>query len=98
MGDVQVDGVAREHVGVVAAKTLFAHQEVDHLSQRDLDGGLEVFVKSHRHEVGRGFGARPAQPLAFVDQETKGAGECGFKRSDIDFAVTLRGMGVTDQK
>src|SRR5882762_7536595 len=42
LGDVEVGGDAREHVGVVARKVFFGHEEIDHLADGKRGTGVQV--------------------------------------------------------
>jgi hypothetical protein len=105
LGDVDVAGGGDEGVSFVAGETgvvgdLFG-EEGDHVANGHLGGGFEVFVEAHGDVLGRGFAAGPEEAVgvgeaSLVDDELEGAGELGFEGSDVDFAVALASMAVTD--
>jgi hypothetical protein len=97
-GDVQVGGNTGQHVGVVAREVLLVHQEVDHFADGEFCGFVEIFVKAHGNEMSRGFRARPMQMHVFADNKLKGTDEGGFEGGNVDFAVALAGVTVTDLK
>lgn len=94
LGDVEVDGDAGKHVGVVAGHVLFGDEEVDHVAEGVFGGLFQVGAEAHADVVGGCFSARPEQRLLFVDDEAKGTGEEGFHGGDVDFAVALTGVAV----
>ncbi len=73
-------------------------EEGDHIADGHLGGGLEIFVEAHGDVLGGGFAAGPEEMGIFMDDELEGPGELGFERRDVDFAVALARMAVTDFK
>ena len=105
LGNVDVAGNRDEGVGVVAGYVrevgILFGEEGDHVADGYLGGGFEVFVEAHGDVVSGGFAAGPDEAvgcvggLGFVHDELEGAGELGFERGDVDFAVALIGVAVS---
>ena len=107
LGDVDVAGNGDEGVGIVAGDMgvvgILLGEEGDHVADGHLSGGLEVQIESHCDVLSRSFSSGPDKTVrivevTFVDDELEGAGELGFQSGDVDFAVALTGVTVTDFK
>ncbi len=70
-------------------------EEGDHVADGHFGGGFKVLVEAHGDVGGGGFAAGPEEMLIFMDDELEGAGELGFERGDVDFAVALAGVAVS---
>jgi hypothetical protein len=107
LGNVDVAGNRDEGVGIVAGDVgvigILLGEEGDHVADGHLSSGLEVQIESHRDVLSWSLGTGPDKTVrivevALVDDELEGAGELGFEGGDVDFAVALTSVTVTDFK
>ena len=96
LGDVEINGGATEHVGVVSAQFLFGDEEVDRLANGDFRGLGEVFVDAHGDVMRRRLGPGPSQVQILANDELKDAYERRFECRDVNLAITLTRVAVAD--
>ena len=88
LGDMVVDGDARDHVGLLTREMRkLLCDEIDRFPHRDLHCVFEVGIESHDDPMGWGLRPRPDQLLA--QRELEFASQSGLDGGQIHFTVPL---------
>ena len=96
LGDVHVAAGAHEHVSVPSGHVLHVDEQCDRLAHRGLRGDGEAAVGPHGDPVRRRLTTRPREVHVLPHHELEPAAERRFQCGDVDLAVTLGGVAVSD--
>ena len=95
-GYVDIHCHAGQHIGIIAAEVFLIDEEVNHVADRERGGFLQVRAEPHADVVGGRLRTRPEQVLVLVDHEAEGPGKEGLHGGDVDFAVALAGVAISN--